>query len=130
MTLETDINLGNITEALNGKIDLPDNVSQSDCHFVVESYVNGTSWYRVYDDGWCEQGGMETTKSQAERSVSFLKTFSNTSYSVLLCYQASDGDLSNGALTTRTKNTGSFTFYPWSADEICWQASGYIGEQS
>ena len=25
---------------------------------LIDSYVNGTSWYRVYSDGWCEQGGI------------------------------------------------------------------------
>src|SRR5574344_1813676 len=28
---------------------------------VTENYVNGTSWYRVYSDGWIEQGGRITT---------------------------------------------------------------------
>lgn len=25
--------------------------------YITETYQNGTSWYRVYSDGWCEQGG-------------------------------------------------------------------------
>ena len=44
-----------IATDLNGKMDRDGiNATASVC---VESYQNGTSWYRLYSDGWCEQGG-------------------------------------------------------------------------
>ena len=57
-------------EDLNGKanVDLS-NVSTSKA-ILEESYVNGTSWYRVYSDGWCEQGGYVATDSS---NITFLK---------------------------------------------------------
>ena len=27
---------------------------------IIENYQNGYSWYRVYSDGWCEQGGLSS----------------------------------------------------------------------
>ena len=52
--------------------------------YVVESYVNGTSWYRVYSDGWKEQGGVASFPQYNNNyglSVTLLKPFSNTNYS-------------------------------------------------
>ena len=53
---------------------------------VVQNYKNGTSWYRVYSDGWIEQGGIisvpEFTTS-INRTVTLLKKFSDTNYTVL-----------------------------------------------
>ena len=48
-----------------------------------ESYSNGSSWYRVYSDGWIEQGGYSTnaTSNSANSVVlSFAKPFKNQPY--------------------------------------------------
>lgn len=36
---------------------------------IIESYVNGNSWYRKYSDGWCEQGGVYVSTSSATLST-------------------------------------------------------------
>ena len=53
------------------------NTDLSNCTrpYVTESYKNGTSWYRVWSDGWCEQGGQT-----GGGTVMFLKTFVDTNY--------------------------------------------------
>ena len=56
------------------------------CHVVVDSYYDSTTgdWYRVYDDGWVEQGGYyykETMANAIRKDVTFLKPFSDTKYS-------------------------------------------------
>lgn len=48
--------------------------------YLVQSYVNGTSGYRVYSDGWCEQWGRITVGLDASVSVTFLKPFMSASY--------------------------------------------------
>ena len=48
---------------------------------VKESKVNGSSWYRVWSDGWIEQGGRKTSSSPT--SISLTKNFSNTNYCVI-----------------------------------------------
>ncbi len=51
---------------------------------VVTNYVNGTSWYRVWSDGWIEQGGfVSNAPNNTNTTVTFLKKFSNTNYSAL-----------------------------------------------
>ncbi len=42
---------------------------------VVESYRNGTEWYRVWSDGWLEQGGQVTKVTGG--NITFLKAFKN-----------------------------------------------------
>lgn len=41
--------------------------------YITETYVNGTSWYRVWSDGWIEQGGEVSVN--ATSTVTFIKTF-------------------------------------------------------
>ena len=50
---------------------------------IVETYVNGTSWYRVYSDGWIEQGGYVTSSGSQGKTVNMLKSFNNTNYTVV-----------------------------------------------
>lgn len=49
---------------------------------VVQNYVNGTSWYRVWSDGWIQQGGLanKTVDGWSQTSAYFLKNFSNINY--------------------------------------------------
>ena len=49
---------------------------------IVETYVNGTSWYRVYSDGWCEQGGRATVPQGSNVDITFLIPYANTDYYV------------------------------------------------
>ena len=46
---------------------------------VIETYSNGTNWYRIYSDGWCEQGGQT---SQYYETVTLLKEMADTNDSV------------------------------------------------
>ena len=78
---EVDIN--QIATDLNGKMDKDGvNATASVC---IESYhdENG-NWYRVYSDGWCEQGGTSSFSAVSEKQidVAFLKEFSDTNYVV------------------------------------------------
>ena len=45
---------------------------------VVESYTNGNSWYRIWSDGWIEQGGV----SSGAIKVTFIKAFLNANYTI------------------------------------------------
>ena len=50
---------------------------------VVESYRNGTEWYRVWSDGWLEQGGSDLTSSD-NGTKNFLLPFADTNYTALI----------------------------------------------
>ena len=54
---DIQVDLDQIATDLNGKADVDlTNVHNSKA-ILSDSSVDGTSWYRVYSDGWCEQGG-------------------------------------------------------------------------
>ena len=55
------------------------NISETRPACVVECYQNGSSWYRVWSDGWIEQG---YSIGGASASITFLKPFKDTNYSI------------------------------------------------
>ena len=124
---QEDLDVDMVMTELNGKVDVSDLVS---AHVVVEAYSNGTSWYRLYDDGWCEQGGIINASSDAAYTYTLLKPYIDTNYQVFITRKTT-GDYNtaiNGRWgevynVTRTAFTtwGKYSNYP----EIYWQACGY-----
>ena len=110
------LDVAGITADLNTKI------SKAECpRYVVEVSDKSLlpSWYVVYNDGWCEQGGdNEVTQ------LVFLKEFKDTNYTIFKnVYSNSTNALSGGNSnfydkTTTGAKTGSI--------KGCWFAMGYI----
>lgn len=71
--------------------------------YVKQSYINGTSWYRVWSDGWIEQGG----RAVSFNTVTLPKTFKNTNYTLQM--QIISGEYCMG-VTVSSINTNSFYF--------------------
>lgn len=98
--------------------------------FVVESWRDGLSWYRVYSDGWCEQGGVAGYFYQSSASVKFHKSYKDTNYSVMLSTDAghSSGDKRFGYRWVRsTKEVFSVSaWFEESSGNVFWEAKGYI----
>ena len=113
--------------ALAGKL----NKDMSNClkPYLVETYVNGLSWYRIWSDGWCEQGGVvgKTSSSWASATIAFLKSFVDTNYVVACLGNWSDSGRSSCTITA--KNISSFTV-TYAINNTTqtgwWQACGYI----
>lgn len=117
-----------IATDLNGKMDKDGiNATASVC---VESYQNGSSWYRVYSDGWCEQGGVYTSGN----TLTFIKPFKDTNYNI----QAKPINWHAGGIAlcaVKTSTTYATLYYGWSNNNsqfngwwnsTDWQACGYI----
>ena len=145
--MSENINYGELSEAINDKMDrdLNNRTNDSGLRKLVESYVNGTYWYKVFDeiqsDGtvkqWCVQGGQKECTS-AWISVTFLKAFENTNYFISGCCSnatkatfetAGTGigaypsfmSLSTTSCTIQSSDDGSFN------NAYCrWRAEGYI----
>ena len=99
---------------------------------VVETYKNGTSWYRIWSDGWCEQGGAGGNASSAVAvTITFLKPFIDNTYSLtggalipevakavysVGFYDRTTTQFSASLADDESINKGTFT----------WQACGYI----
>ena len=88
---------------------------------IIDAYINGESWYRVYSDGWCEQGGRGWDPI-------FLKTFKDTNYTIMAI-----GYVYVYAVAINTKSTTGCTFHQWQTGDsagnttpVTWYACGYI----
>lgn len=55
-------------------------VDKEGAAWVVESYRNGIEWYRVWSDGWLEQGGAATYKGISGTTITFSHPFSDTNF--------------------------------------------------
>ena len=93
--------------------------------YVTQTWRSGTEWYRVWSDGWIEQGGHGTGGT-----CTFNKSFSNTNYTFNV--QPSSGYTSHpdwiaayehrpGRTTAKT----SITYYEGGNQGWDWRASGY-----
>ena len=131
------INTGEILEALNDKMDRDAHNLQSPTAVVIETYSNGTDWYRVWSDGWCEQGGTKlniTTNTFV--FITLLKPFANTNYSVIGSgVNAEIGTYADESFSYRSplQTTGFYGGIRYFTDGTAyatrgfsWKAEGYI----
>lgn len=75
-----EFNIDDIATDLNGKMD-KDGLNAT-CPMIVETYHNGTDWYRVWSDGWCEQGGVVPFGADVDYTGSLLKAYKDTNYQI------------------------------------------------
>lgn len=82
--------------------------------YIVEAQRNGTEWYRVWSDGWIEQGGEAFQDNAIDYVVQLLKPYINTDY--FACVSLGINEYHTGSLTTKyvsvyNLTTTSFTTY-------------------
>lgn len=78
-TPESGINTNHTMEFRNdGSL----NIDGKKMLFVCETWTNGTSWYRVWSDGWIEQGGTKagSLSGGVQQTLTLPKAYKNTSY--------------------------------------------------
>lgn len=102
--------------------------------YLIKAYKQGNDWYRIYSDGWCEQGGF-VNNTTAVKTIQLLKAYIDTNYSVLATsrYSASDATLYQPHV--EILNTTSFKCASYgerggdinnNGAAVFWEASGYI----
>jgi len=98
---------------------------------ITESYVNGTSWYRVYSDKWCEQGGFIPSANGAyTKEITLLKPYANSNYTITTGTTMSAGSsyvctIVRYPSSTVTK-TGFKIYIPNGTYACYWKTCGYI----
>ena len=103
---------------------LPNDNSWYEIMPLKEVYSNGTSWYRVWADGWCEQGGVSAKNLQ---TIQLLKAYANTDYIVFGNILTTDAQQVYGnQINIMTKTTTNFSFPNSSGAQRQWHACGYI----
>lgn len=79
--------------------------------YITETYSEGTNWYRIWSDGWIEQGGTTAAVNIGTAStVTFNKSFTNTSYQVIISLIKISTDDENCVGNIYSKTINSFTF--------------------
>jgi len=95
---------------------------------VVTSYVNGTSWYKVWSDGWIEQGGLGNALTTSH-TVTFLKTHKDTNFTCLLAAEGlgdTGGGTSNApVLIAKTVTTITISQASSSSRKSYWETKGF-----
>lgn len=74
--------------------------------WVVESYRNGTEWYRIWSDGWIEQGGQ--IKKNATEQVTLLKPFVDAQYHLLILPNYGAGTITWDEICYRTDSADNY----------------------
>ena len=135
------IDIDNVLTDLNGKADkdlsnvaltsaFATAMNSANIRTVIETYSNNYSWYRVWSDGFCEQGGciLENGVNQV-RQVTFAKPFGNTYYTVSGIHCRTQGAVNTpdvGTIETSTVTATGFEIYQYGDQRTYWTACGYI----
>ena len=114
-----------VYDSVNNTVRLPKLSSTG--RYLIKSYSSGTSWYRIYSDGWCEQGNFFTGVTGTQ-TITLAKPFLDTNYSLSLTesYTGTLGD--RRAINNANKTTSSFQIFTGSASAVgfYWDAKGYV----
>ena len=124
-TAEINIDINKVYEDLNIKANSDLSNVSANIDYVVESYNDGTNWYRVYKSGWIEQGGTFISPNNTTITVNLLKPFANTNYSPTIC-RKNTTSLDWWPIYVDTLNTNNIVFRSTgdSSDIVYWTVKG------
>ena len=110
--------------------------------FIVDSWQSGTSYYRIYNDGWIEQGGRSLAITGSNGSVdsvlvTYHKPMVDTNYNLMIAtsdIQAGYPNMSNGHANEHAWGDLTTTSFKWGLDgaygnnqQACnWVVTGYV----
>ena len=117
-----------VYDSVNSTIRLPKKAS-SERH-LIRSSVSGTSWYDIYSDGLCEQGGVRAAISgDSSGTVNLLVEYANTDYEVhdMAIATNKTGNARSGCMLG-AKSTDSFVLWQdtYTDEGGNWRARGYV----
>ena len=100
------------------------NTDLSNCAkpYITETYRSGTEWYRLWSDGWIEQGGKTTYVDSNTRTLNLLKPFSSAIYSVV---SGSIGLVSAGPVVLKVTDQQATYFQCVVVDGQTYQSAAY-----
>lgn len=113
-------------ELLNGKADV--DAPSIQASYLKDTYVNGTSGYRIWSDGYCEQWGKITNSTAKYHTITPIKKFSNANYNVNAVMIGLNQDY---IYTIQVMNVtqNNFSLYSLNLNEkrgCFWKACGYL----
>ena len=97
--------------------------------YVVETWKSGSSWYRVWSDGFIEQGGYhDSSTSDGTLTVSFHKAYATTPYvglAILSTDVANNFPYCNSHIATITTTKFTKKYWRVQGGVFYWCACGY-----
>lgn len=118
--MSDQINVNQLSNSLQTKMDI-DGGNATFPH-VVETYQNETDWYRIWSDGWVEQGGRIAS---GNTTINLLKSFADTNYCVSMAQKgAASASVSRVAVESITKTTITITGTASNNTPAYWRACG------
>ena len=130
----TTINIGQLTESLNGKADISLNNVPTNYDYVVESKlptIDDPTWYRKYKSGWVEQGGYISYRTSGYVQITLLKPYTDEYYSLSGGCQTPDTSFPNNGFSVAFKDKTNTSFYTALNDDAylnsgawTWEAKG------
>ena len=118
----------NITVADSTKVALDgSNLSGATVRVVTEEWKSGNNWYRVYSDGWIEQGGISGYYTNTDITINLNKNFSDKSYTALATVQWATSSSLGYPTYIKDKSTTTITLTTMAtANKIAnWYACGF-----
>lgn len=94
---------------------------------VVESYRNGTKWYRVWSDGWVEQSGSATFEGKSGTTITFFQPFRDTNFYMSMSdYSGGGAEVFYNHISIRNKAATKCKIYAGCGESISinWYACG------
>lgn len=93
---------------------------------VVETYQNGASWYRVWSDGWVEQGGRVQINASSNSLITLLKSFKDTNYHINFSHSLiGTGNQAESAAQQTSTSTIKLFNACGNSQYFSWEAKGY-----
>lgn len=89
---------------------------------IVTTYRSGNNWYRIWSDGWIEQGGYVVGTAQ-QTTVNLLKAFSDTNYTLMIGQFVNKNYEGNSGILSKTA-TAFVGFNLMNGTGTCWYACG------
>lgn len=122
---DIEVDIDNIVTELNQKVDISNMVEVPTIIEVSDPSLM-PSWYRVYSDGWCEQGGYYVPIATTG-TIALLKAYKDTNYSITTGVNRATATTLYSPCVASTKIVSSFSVYvDNTANNIYWRTSGYI----
>lgn len=94
--------------------------------YITQTYHNGTEWYRVWSDGWIEQGGRVQINASSFKDITLLRPYSDASYMLSFSHSLAG---SGGQAESYAQQSSSTYFRLGnccnSSQYFTWSACGY-----
>ena len=128
--LEALYPVGSVFETTNSTCPLSTLISGSTwieetSRILVDKYVDGTNWWNLYSDGWCEQGGYFNVGSVATAAINLFKAYPDTNYSIYLTNLYETASTKNAVHVMSVAKT-DFTYWSENTNgNVYWRTCGY-----